>query len=52
MLALLNLQLIDEHLIDLPLNNAMHEINKCIIELIVITEIINAMLIALVLLKE
>ena len=52
MMALLNLPLIDEYLIDSLLNNAMHEINKCIMELIVITEIIIAMLITLVLLKE
>ena len=52
MMPLLNLPLIDEYLIDLPMNNAMHEINKYIMQLIVITELINPMLITLVLLKE
>ena len=52
MTALLSLLLIDEYLIDLPMNNAMHEINKYIMELIVITELIITMLITLVLLKE
>ena len=52
MIPLLNPPLIDEYLIDLPMNNAMHEINKYIMELIVITELIITMLIILVLLKE
>ena len=38
MIALLDLPLIDEYLVDLLLlNNAMHEINKYIMQLIVIT---------------
>ena len=52
MMPLLNPPLTAEYLIDLPMNNAMHEINKYIMELIVITELIIAMLITPVLLKE
>ena len=52
MMHLLDLPLIHEYRIESLSNNAMHDTNKYIMELIVITELIIAMLITLVLLKE